>query len=74
MSPREQILGGTALQLPAHVLEVVEEAVRVSVPLSQAEIEAYFGARPTLQERLAALRVLALARAGGRVMPQSTSR
>jgi hypothetical protein len=59
VNPREQILGGTALPLPARVLEVVEEAVRVSVPLSQAEIEAYFGPPPTLQERAAALRLRA---------------
>jgi hypothetical protein len=59
MNPDERILDAGARPLPAHVLEVVEEAVRVSVPLSQAEIEAYFGPPPTLQERVAALRLRA---------------
>lgn len=59
MKPDERVLGAGARPLPAHVLEVVEEAVRVSVPLSQAELDAYFGPPPTLEERLAALRMRA---------------
>jgi hypothetical protein len=59
VTPDERIVGAGSRPLPARVLEVVEEAVRVSVPLSQAEIEAYFGPPPTLEERAAALRLRA---------------
>lgn len=35
------------------------EAVRVSVPLSQQELDAWFGPKPTLSERLALVHVRA---------------
>lgn len=35
------------------------EAVRTSVPLSQAELDAYLGGAPTLTERLVALHLRA---------------
>lgn len=35
------------------MLEAMAEAERVSVPLSQAELDAYYGAEPTTEERAA---------------------
>lgn len=37
-------------KIPDHVLDVVAEAQRQSVPLAPAELDAYFGADPTEAE------------------------
>lgn len=41
------------------MVQAMNEAERVSVPLSQAELDAYYGAEPTMAERIVALQLRA---------------